>query len=264
MTQPVDPIGEADLWAYIDEQLTPARRIEVEDYLSRRPDIAARVMADLRGRDALRLSLADQTSIRRLDTHSAARRLERAMARDVFFVKLRRVAAVSAFLSLGWLAHVEFVSMNEWTGATASVMPSYVDEAARAHRTALLRASLKPQTGQPAFDRADIFKATAITLPDLPDGWEILDMQIFPSSTGPSVEMAIRANELGALSLFAVRPGRFDVMPTTLASANEVTAAYWQTGDVAYALVGAAEGPALNQAAVKLAQTLTQQWEPMR
>ena len=46
-----DPITEADLLAYIDDQLDPARRIEVEEYLARDPDAAARVMADLSDRE---------------------------------------------------------------------------------------------------------------------------------------------------------------------------------------------------------------------
>ncbi|WP_088348144.1 MULTISPECIES: anti-sigma factor [Rhodomicrobium] len=257
MTQPVDPIGEADFAAFVDEQLQPGRRIEVEDYLSRHPEIAARVMADLSGRDSLRLAFAGQPAVKRLDTHDAARRLARALARDIVMLKLRRVAAVTAFLTLGWLAHMEFVSMDAWNStATASVRPSYVDDAARAHRTALLRAGMHSQPGQPALDREEIRAATAITVPNLPEGWDLLDVQIFPSSAGPSVEMAIRADGLGTLSLFAVRPGQFNVMPAKQASTDEVTAVYWQIGDVAYALVGAAEAPALNQAAAKLARTL--------
>ena len=42
-----DPITETDLHAFIDGQLDVARRIEVEDYLAKHPDAAARVMADL-------------------------------------------------------------------------------------------------------------------------------------------------------------------------------------------------------------------------
>lgn len=256
MTVPIDSISEADLHAYIDDQLTPARRIAVEDYLSRNPKLAARVMADLRGRDELRLALSGQSPVVRLATQDAARRLERGLARDRYFMKARRIAAVVALVALGWFAHVEFVSMGGWNGAVASTMPAYVDEAARAHRTALLRASMHSQPLQPNFDRAEIRGATGIKIPDLPQGWKVLDVQIFPSSSGPAVEMALKADALGTLSLFAVRPGRFDVMPASVTSRNDVTAAYWQIGDAAYALVGSAEPKALNEAASKLASTL--------
>jgi anti-sigma factor RsiW len=50
-----DPITEDDLHAFVDDQLPTERRLDVEDHLVRHPEIAARVMADLRARDALKL-----------------------------------------------------------------------------------------------------------------------------------------------------------------------------------------------------------------
>ena len=49
------PSPKADLLAYVDDQLDPARRIEVEEHLAHDPEAAARVMADLKDRDTLRL-----------------------------------------------------------------------------------------------------------------------------------------------------------------------------------------------------------------
>lgn len=48
-----DPITEIDLLAYVDDQLDPARRIEVEDYLAGHPEAAMQVMIDLKHRDSL-------------------------------------------------------------------------------------------------------------------------------------------------------------------------------------------------------------------
>ena len=42
---PGSPIAEADLHAYVDEQLTPVRHAEVEKYLAARPDESQRVQA---------------------------------------------------------------------------------------------------------------------------------------------------------------------------------------------------------------------------
>ena len=256
MTHPTDSVSEADLHAYIDDQLTPARRIAVEDYLSAQPELAAQVMADLRGRDELRLAMAEATPVVTLAAQDAARRLEKGLAHQTYAGKLRRVAAVAMLIGLGWLAHTEFASMRSWTAASASVMPAYVGEATRAYRTALLRASMHSQHVQPDYDREDIRAATSINMPALLQGWHVLDVQIFPSSSGPAVETTIKARDLGTLSLFAVKPGRFDVVPATSASSNGVTAAYWQTGDVAYALVGTTESTVLSEAAAKLSAAL--------
>jgi len=256
MTHPTDSISEADLHAYVDDQLTPARRIAVEEFLSQRPKLAAQVMADLRSRDELRLAMSEKPAYARLSTQDAARRLGGAMVWGGYLRQIRRAAAVILLIGVGWFAHVEFLAMSNGNGRTASAMPAYVNEAARAHRTALLRASMQSQPLQPNYDPAEIRAATSIKLPDLPEDWQVLDVQVFPSSSGPAVEMAVEAKDLGTLSLFAVRPGDFDVMPARVTSSEEVTTAYWQIGDVAYALVGGAEAEALNEAAVKLASRL--------
>ncbi len=256
MTHPDNTISEADLHAYVDEQLTPERRIAVEAHLARHPNLAARVMADLRGRDELRLAMNGRLPVVKLTTQDAARRLERGLARDALFVRIRRAGAIAALIAIGWFAHVEFLAIGSRSGGTSATLPSYVDDAARAHRTALLRASMQSQPVSPVFDAEEIRSATAITVPELPREWQIVDVQIFPSSAGPAVEMAIRDEKLGALSLFAVRPGRFDVMPTAVTSSDDVTAAYWQIGDIAYALVGNAGGEEMNEAAAKIASTL--------
>ena len=146
--------------------------------------------------------------------------------------------------------------MGNWGGAIASTMPSYVDEAARAHRTVLLRASMHSQRGQPNYDREDIRSATSIYIPALPQDWRVLDVQIFPSSTGPAVEIAYQDRWAGHALPICGPAGRFDVMPAKVTSSGEVTAAYWQTGDVGYALVGVADSKALSEAAVKLSATL--------
>ena len=53
------PIGDADLQAYIDDQLDTGGRIEVERWLQDHPEAAAEVMAGLGQRDEVRLFLAD-------------------------------------------------------------------------------------------------------------------------------------------------------------------------------------------------------------
>jgi anti-sigma factor RsiW len=256
MMQPVDPITETDLHAYIDDQLGVQRRIEVEAHLSRHPEMAARMMADLRGRDELRLALADQPVAERLATYDAARRLSRALSRDVLLGRLQRFAAVAAFVAIGWIGHAEFGSLAIRESVASAQPPAYVEDAARSHRTALVRAAMHSQPGMPVYDREEIRSATAIVVPDLPQGWNVRDVQIFPSTYGPSVEMAIDSTALGTLSLFAVRPGSFNVRPATVAATQEVTAVYWQIGEVAYALVGKGESHALEEAAANLVRTL--------
>ncbi|MBC7906582.1 MAG: hypothetical protein H7Y60_07525 [Rhodospirillaceae bacterium] len=49
------PVTESDLLAFVDGQLPPTRRTEIEDYLVRCPTAAHRVAADLALLEGLRL-----------------------------------------------------------------------------------------------------------------------------------------------------------------------------------------------------------------
>jgi len=251
-----DPVTEADLDAYVDDQLDVARRIEVESHLAARPETAARVMADLRNRDELRLALAGKPGPSRLSTADAARKLERGLVRGRMFGILQRATAVAVFVAAGWLANeaVGPFSVSEVVASTPP--PAYVEDAMRAHGTSMLRASMASQPEVRDYDVEEIRSATAIVMPTLPEDWNVRDVQIYPSRFGPSVEMAIEAGELGLLSLFAVRPGTFDVVQPTLAPADDIASAYFQIGEVADALVAEGDVGRLDRAAEKLAATL--------
>src|SRR5258706_736456 len=97
----VAPVTDTDLDAYVDDQLDVARRIEVEAFLSARPEAAARVMSDLRTRDELRLALAASIGMARPATTEVARPLGRGLASDRLFSLLQRAAPVSGICACG-------------------------------------------------------------------------------------------------------------------------------------------------------------------
>ncbi|TPL24683.1 MULTISPECIES: anti-sigma factor [unclassified Mesorhizobium] len=255
MTGTIDPVTDADLDAYVDDQLDVSRRIEVEAFLSARPEEAARVMSDLRMRDELRVALAGSGMARPVTT-DAARRLERGLARGRIFGVLQRAAAVAAFVAAGWLAN-GFVGPMSVTRVVASPQPpAYVDEAVRAHRTTLVRESMSSQAEAPNYNAGEIRAATAIVMPSLPKDWKVRDVQVYPSRFGPSVEMAVETKEMGLVSLFAIRPGTFDVVKPTVAPSGDISSAYFQIGEVAYAVVAQSQVRDLDRAAETLARTL--------
>jgi anti-sigma factor RsiW len=256
MTELRDPILDADLDAYVDDQLDVARRIEVEAYLSSRPEAAARVMSDLRSRDELRLALAGSNGMARPATSDAARRLERALTRDRYLKTLQRMAAVGVLVAGGWLAHATIGPLSVTKVVASTPPPAYVEDAIRAHKTTMVRAGMNSQPEVTDYDEAEIRAATGIVMPELPGDWRVTDMQVYPSQFGPSVELALQAGDLGPLSLFAVRPGEFDVVPVTISDSTDVAAAYWQVGEVAYALVVRADAHDLERTASRLADTL--------
>jgi len=250
-----DPITEADLLAYVDDQLDTARRIEVEDHLARHPEAAAQIMADLKARDSLRLAFARTLPRPPEATLKLALRLERALAWRQVGLTLRRIAAVVALVGFGWFAH----SQGE-LGIADSVAspkpPAFVEDAVHSHQTALVRARMASQPQAAAYDPAEIFAVTGIRLPPLPSEWQVRDAQVFPSREGHSIEIAIDAADLGRVSLFAAQVPAFDVVSPTLARLDQAKAVYWQTGPYAYALTGDASDTAIEKAAGRLARRL--------
>jgi anti-sigma factor RsiW len=251
----VDPIIDADLDAYVDGELDVARRIQVESYLSENPSTAAKVMADLSIRGELRLALVNESHFGRAETRDAARRLERGLAHGRMFEAVKRIAAVGVLVAAGWVAHTSFGAFTATEVAASVPAPAYVEDAVRAYHTAILRQSMPSQTIA-SYKAEDIRAATAIVMPQIPKEWTVSDVQVFPSEFGPSVEMAIRTDDGKQISLFAVRPGAFSVQSVKHIALDNADAAYWQIGDVAYALVAADRTMPLDRAAEVLARTL--------
>ncbi|MGV1789963.1 anti-sigma factor [Rhizobium lusitanum] len=252
----VDPIIDTDLDAYVDGELTLGRRVEVESYLSEHPEIAAKVMADMSIRGELRMALAGESHVVRAETREAARRLERGLVYGRMLGSFQRVAAVAVLVMTGWVAHTSFGAFTASEVNASVPAPAFVDDAVRAYKTTTVREEVKPQSVAENYNPEEIRASTAIVLPDLPGDWRVTDAQIYPSEFGPSVEMMVDAGKDGHLSLFAVRPGNFAVQEVSHIKRDDVQAAYWQIGEVAYALIGNGQAGQLDGDAEKLARSL--------
>ena len=231
-----DQMSEIDLDAYVDDQLTAGRRVEVEGHLAGHPALAGRVMADLRARDELRLAFANVPPPT-LGSLSAARRLQRAVWFDTRLSGFRRVAVVLLLVGAGWVANEQLDSLLVGKVAASTQPPTFVSEAVMAHRTALLRGEMRSQIEAPDYDPDEVRSATAIVMPRLPSGWKALDVQVFPSTYGPSVQMTLAASSFGVVSLYASRPGDRRTEPAEIAHTDGATAAFWRKGEVGYVLV---------------------------
>ncbi|OLP55048.1 Fis family transcriptional regulator [Rhizobium rhizosphaerae] len=251
-----DPILQGDLDAYVDGQLSPERRIQVEAHLAAHPDVAAKVMADLSLRGRLKMALHQGEPAGRQETREAARRLERSLRFSLYVERGRRMAAAAAIVAFAWTATSWLGPFRATEVVASEPPPAHVEEAVRAHQTALLRENMRSQPETRGYDREDIRAATAIVMPTLPDGWKVVDVQIFPSRFGPSVEVSIATADGAQRSLFAVRPGAFSVRPVNLYRIDGAEAADWQIGEVAYALVANQATDTLTREAERLSATL--------
>lgn len=246
-------ITECDLQAYVDDQLDAAGRLEVADYLVRHPEVAARVLNDLCLRDAMR-GLAE-TSERPVSQtiRDAGRRVDSALRRSRLFARIGRAASFAAVVAV-----VVGVGIGGWpdgrigTPARAEA-PLLLEEALMSHRTAIVRSNMQSQIKTPYFDAADVRTATRINVPQLPEEWRVLDVQLFPSDYGPSLQMVIDAGEAAPVSLIATRADSdFPAAPRT-GNVDGEALAYWSRGGTAYVLTGEHSPDFLSHHAVDLA-----------
>ncbi|MFN3513996.1 MAG: anti-sigma factor family protein [Phenylobacterium sp.] len=247
-----DAVTAFDLEAFVDGQLDAQRRFEVEDYLARNPDAAARVMADLRSREAVRLLAAAPAGPPPSVQLEAVGRLERGLRRADRARKAGRIAALAALVVLGG-AVGRLAAPGPLKPDVAS---EFVAEAVAAHRTARIRAAMGSQPEAVYYNPAEIRSATRIDLPRLPDAWQVTDVQVFPSDDGPTVVIALAAQELGAISLFAAPAPEFAETHPRTVEAEGRAVSYWQVGRQAYALTGRSDPSALEAAAARLSRAM--------
>ena len=175
-----DAPTEFELMAYVDGELDPVQRLEIEDRLAGDPELAAQVMADMRARDALLLvGNARRSPLPSSRTMNAARRLEGALGRQKSLRIMRWPFAFAAFAGLGWLAHGPVPLRTN--GNSAPV----VNDGAVAHRTGSLRNRMRQQGRAAASGGVKAGSAARPGFPALPDGWKVNDVPV--SGNGPSL-----------------------------------------------------------------------------
>jgi anti-sigma factor RsiW len=231
------------------------RRLDVEAHLARNPETAARIMAELHDRDALRQAFAILPGPGPERNRAAARRLDRSLAWRRFGDRLRRAAVIALLVGTGWLAHSDGPFLGVPDTFASPVDPALVADARHAREAAQVRARIAAQRGsqtQP-YDRAGIAAATGIALPDLPSDWTVRDVQVVPARHGTGIEVMIDAGKLGEVSLFATRNLDGHVAPSEVTSPGDGETAYWTAGRSAYALSGGHDQAGLETAARSLA-----------
>ena len=224
-------VSEDDLSLYVAGALAPERRRAVEGFLAANPDLAARVMTELHR------------------SGPAPRRRGRRLAVAALAVA---VSACAASALAGWTA-AEHRDLDGWREADGKLPPEYVEEAAESRQAALVRAAMTSQLETPELDAAEIRRALRLELPRLPDGWRVIDVQVYPTDAGPSVNVSAQAPDGRRLSLFVVRAATAATARPELARRGGETAAFWERGQSAYVLSGDAPGEVLLSVAKALA-----------
>ena len=148
---------------------------------------------------------------------------------------LGRAAGIAALIATGWIARGALGEFPQPAQAS-----SFLDEAAASRRAALLRQAMASQVESATLNPQEIERSTGIILPALPVGWRVADVQLFPTADSPAIAMSLESPRGEHLSFFADRAETpADAKPMLAERAGDVIA-YWEAGDMAYALTGQA------------------------
>ena len=232
---------DMEIDAYIDGELDAERRFVVETHLSRRPDLAARVMGDLSIRNALRMLAHDRRPVPAGLADMAGRlaRPQKSRWRGLMPAGLA-TSGIAAALAV-W-----FVSVDH--------PPAYVNYAVASHRIAMMRADMRSQIEAPRFDAREVARNTRIAMPQLPDNWHVTDVQLFPTDKAPALLMAVRTEAGHKMTIFAVHEKTAAPERPDAVREGEQSVAYWRRGDMSYALTGDQEPGMMDATAEALAR----------
>jgi len=227
----VPPVTEAELNAYVDAALPPARAAEVEAYLAERPDEAARVASYREQVHALRREFD------RVLDEPVPERLRPPARRS----RLRRYAAVAAWVALGgaigWHLHA-YTSVRQ------------VEASAWARRAAMAHVIYSPEVRHPVEVGADqeahlvrwLSKrlGTPLKVPHLGGlGYALVGGRVLPGDRGPVAQFMYQDGKGVRLTLY-IRANPDATRETAFRFSQEqgISVFYWLDKRLGYALSG--------------------------
>ncbi|MDF0542042.1 class I SAM-dependent methyltransferase [Sphingobium sp. H39-3-25] len=145
-----------------------------------------------------------------------------------------RAVGMLALLATGWIARG---ALGEFPApANAS---SFVDEAVASHRTGLLREAMASQVESPRLDSAEIRRSTGISVPTLPAGWRVRDVQLYPTEGNPAIALSLTTPQAEPVSLLVGKAETPAEGQPLVERRSKDNVAYWEEGELALALTGA-------------------------
>ncbi|HXF65903.1 MAG TPA: anti-sigma factor [Burkholderiales bacterium] len=248
-----DPITEADLHAYVDGRLPPARAAEVEAYLASRPEEAARVAAYREQILALHRQY-DAVLEEPVPEHLARVRAPQWARRAL------RYGAAAAWIALGgalgWQLHAYFAGSER------------TESANWARRAAIAHAVYSPEVRHPvevtAAEEAHLVRwlskrlGAPLKVPQLGAvGYELVGGRLLPGERGPVAQFMYQDARGRRLTLY-VRVNPDDSRETAFRYAQEhgVGVFYWLDRKLGYALSGEVDKQELLSVATAVYQQL--------
>ena len=244
---------EAELQAYVDQQLGDARRAQIDVWLDENPDAAVAVahyQAQNRAlHDAFEPLLGRPASER-------FRNLDRVGTRTSRVWQIAAVIALIVGAGGGWSANEYF-----HTGPSAEI--ALARDGVIAHRTFEIekRHAVEVAANEEQHLVAWLSKRleAPVRPPDLSEGgFQLVGGRLLPTASGPAAQFMYENEKGDRLTLYVERNRTGDETSFRFVEQDEVSAFYWKDGPLAYALIGRAERETL----LRLARTTYSQFNP--
>ena len=245
------PVTEADLHAYVDRQLAPARQAQVEQFLAARPDERARV-ADWREQNERLRGLLDPVLDEPLPLRLSVKRQAaawpwRGLAAGV---AIAMVSAGSAWVVRGGIdaeaARLAFAKAPTVLASGASELTGF------AHRAAVAHVVYSPDVRRPVEVGADQEQAlvtwltkrlgTAVRPPALGAlGYELIGGRLLPGDKGPVAQFMYGAAGGQRLTLYVTREVAGQDAAFRFGRDGSVNVFYWVDDRFGYAISAGAD-----------------------
>jgi anti-sigma factor RsiW len=231
-------ISDEEINRFIDGELSPAQRADLQARLALEPVRAAEVFAEAQRMEALRC-----VQPRRLFPPQAsvdeAKQLESAFGRRRALGAVKMQVAAALLVAVGWAANSLTEPLPLRQGGQ-TVDENFILAAREALRVAQLDAG-PAQGNELDHDKIErLVGAINITMPQLPAAWVVTEVQVQPWNGKQSLVVRANTPSLGPITLVAAPMNGEDAIPPTAAADGRIPTVYWQSGGTAYALMGPA------------------------
>ena len=252
---PAAPVSEAELQAYVDRQLTPERQLEIESYLSKRPEEALRVDAYLAHKRELRALFAPV-----LDEPVPHRLKRAATPRTPWY--LQRLAAGIAIAvvsgaagwglrSIGAELGAETLARRTPSAVTLASATGFAQRAAVAHAVYSPDARRSVEVGADQEDQLVAWLSKRMGAPMKPPhlqalGYALDGGRLLPGGQGPVAQFMYNDSAGAKLTLYVSREVAFPDALAPLGTHQEtafrfskegpVNVFYWVNGPFGYAI----------------------------
>ncbi|SFC49310.1 Transmembrane transcriptional regulator (anti-sigma factor RsiW) [Polaromonas sp. OV174] len=264
------PITEADLHAYVDQQLTAARRLEIEHFLASRPDERQRVLAWQRQNELLRAWLdpvvREPLPLRLPLKPEATPWPWGSLAAGIV---IAAVSAGSAWFARGAMDSGEARLAAASPGMSAGALVSSASLPGFAQRAAIAHLVYSPDLRRPVEVGADQEQAlvawlskrlgTPVHPPSLSAlGYELVGGRLLPGGKGAVAQFMYSTASGQRLTLYVTREAAGQETAFKFGQDGAVNVFYWVDKNFGYALSGGVDRKEL----ARVGQEVYRQLEP--